>query len=176
MTRDDLAALVRIHQAEVYRYVRYLGAEAHAAEDLVQETFLAAFRSDAPPEAADVRGAAAWLRGIARNLFLRYCRSRKTSPVKVDSALVERAEGVWASEFLRGGDGFDYVEALRKCLDALSEKQRHVLDLRYAQKKSRSEMARLLEMSEDGIKSLLRRIRAALAECVRRRLASEEPG
>jgi DNA-directed RNA polymerase specialized sigma24 family protein len=35
-------------------------------------------------------------------------------------------------------------------------------------------MAQALSMSEDGIKSLLRRIRTALAECIRRRLAMEK--
>ncbi|MFP4056878.1 MAG: RNA polymerase sigma factor [Candidatus Brocadiia bacterium] len=170
MDRDALESLVRAHQAEVYRYMRYLGAPRAAAEDLVQETFLAAFTAERAADPSDERAASAWLRGIARNLFLRYCRTRRTSPVGVDHQFLERAEALWASEFLRDGDGFDYVEALRQCLATLSRRQREALDFRYAQAKSRSEMARLLEMTENGVKSLLRRIRGALADCVRRRL------
>ena len=34
----DLASLVREHQADVWRYLRYLGAAADDADDLTQET------------------------------------------------------------------------------------------------------------------------------------------
>src|SRR5262245_19663403 len=175
MTRADLETLVRSHQAEIYRYVRYLGATERAtAEDLVQETFLAAFKSHDPPPLGDPRRQSAWLRGIARNLFLAHCRKNRNSPVRVDSSSVEHAESVWAGEFLRQGDGFDYVEALRRCLGSLGQKQRHFLDLRYTQKKSRVEMAQLLKMTEDGIKSALQRIRAMLMDCIQRKVESDK--
>ena len=172
MTRDELEALVRLHQAELYRYVRYLGAASSAvAEDVIQETFLAAFKSNSPPRNPEPRVQAAWLRGIARNLFLVHCRRQRTNPVRTDSDSVERAEAVWTGEFLRGGDGFDYVEALRGCMGRLAERQREMLDLQYAQGKSRAEIASLCKMSEDGIKSFMRRTRSALGDCIKRRLA-----
>jgi RNA polymerase sigma-70 factor (ECF subfamily) len=174
MNRDDLEALIRAHQAELFRYLRYLGAVDRAvAEDIVQETFLAAFRSPAPPLTDDVRRQAAWLRGIARNQFYAYCRRSRRSPVRADSDLLERAEALWADEFLRSGDGFDYVEALRHCLALCGTRQRRLLELRYTEGRSRAEMARLLQMTEDGIKSALQRIRALLADCIQRRLRTE---
>jgi len=173
MNCAELESLVRIHQAQVYRYARYLGCDPALAEDVVQETFLAAFRSKNTPE-PEVAAQAAWLRGIARNMFLRQCRRSRTSPVRVDSSLLEQAESAWAAEFIRGGDGFDYVEALRQCLGELAPPQRLVLEQRYAQKKSRTEMARRAGMAENGVKSLLRRIRAVLADCIRRRLRMEQ--
>lgn len=171
--RDELAALVRAHQAELYRYMRYLGAGNEAAEDLVQDTFLAAFRSDAAPESGDDRQVARWLRGVARNLFLRYCRKRSRRPATLSRPVLEQMEATWAEAFLRGGDGFDYVEALRRCLERLPAGQRRALDLRYAERRSRAEMAGLLAMTENGVKSLLRRLRAKLADCVERRLGME---
>ena len=173
MDRSILESLVRVHQAELYRFVRYLGAERSAAEDIMQETFLAAFKADLPAALNNARGEAAWLRAIARNLFLKHCRHLKNSPVTTDDTLLKKAEALWSTEFLRGGDGFDYVEALRTCLEELSEKQRRLVDMRYAQKKSRSEMAHLSQMTENGIKSLLRRIRSVLGECVKRTLKLE---
>jgi len=173
MNRETLETLVKVHQAEIYRYMRYLGAGAALAEDLVQETFLAAFRGAKQPDMADVRGRAAWLRAIARNLFFNACRRRKGLPVPVDSQWLQQAEAVWHSQLLRGGDGFETVEALRACVEALPPRQREVLDLRYRQGKSRAEMARRCRMTADGIKSLLRRIRTALAECIQRRLVKE---
>lgn len=169
MDRDELAAVVGVNQAGIYRYLRYLGADRPTAEDLVQETFLAAFKSRTAEQ--DLSSPSAWLRGIARNLFLQHCRRCKRSPVVVGSEHLEQAESTWQSVFLRDGDGFDYLEALRRCLQDLSTKQRDALDMRYRDKKSRSEMAQFLGISEDGIKSLLRRLRAALAQCVEKRLA-----
>ena len=173
MQRSELELMVRTHQAEVFRYLRYLGADAAEAEDLVQETFLAAFGGEPRAAAEDLRGRAAWLRGIARNQFLMHCRRARTSPVKVDSESLRRSEDAWSTQFLRDGDGFGYVEAMRRCVDSLGENQRHAIELRYVEKASRTEMASVLKMTGDGVKSLLRRIRAALAECVKRSLEAE---
>ena len=173
LTSDELETLVHMHQAEIYRYLRYLGADATTAEDLVQETFLAACSSTNPP-AAPPAVRCAWLRGIARNRFMDSCRRRKRVVVQAEVESVEQAERVWRDEFLREGDGFDYLEALRNCLAQLPERSRLALDLRYTQSRSREEMARVLQMTGDGIKSLLRRIRAGLADCIRRRLRAEQ--
>lgn len=174
MDRGTLRRLVRTHQAQLYRYMRYLGADSAGAEDLVQETFLTAFQHTRPPDLEDAAAMGAWLRGVARNLFLRHCRRARRRREWLGEEALRRAEHVWAGEFLRGGDGFDYVEALRRCLEELSEGQRTALQLRYARSRSRAQMARVLGMTENGVKSLLRRIRALLAACVRRRLAWEE--
>lgn len=170
--KERLEMLVRGHQAELYRYARYLGADVPTAEDVVQDAFLAAAKA-VPCASDESRTVSAWLRGITRNIFLMHCRRAKANPVKADSELMEQAERVWTSEFLGTGDGFDYLEALRECLKALPEKQRSVIELHYAARKPRSEIARIYSMTEDGVKSLLRRTRAALAECVKKRLASE---
>ena len=169
MRRRTFETLVRTYQAQVYRYLRYLGANQTVAEDIAQETFLIVLEKGGLPR-ADAAGQGAWLRGIARNLFLRYCRRSKVDPVRITGDMLEQFEGTWSNEFLRDGDGFDYVEALRKCLDSLSQKHRRVLDLRYAMEKSRAQMADLCDMTEDGVKTLLRRLRAELVKCVRRRL------
>ena len=174
MDRESLEAAVRAHQAEIYRYLRYLGADNASAEDLVQDTFLTALKKGIP-NVDNIRTRSAWLRAVARNLFLNHCRRNKRSQVKVDSELLDRAESTWSSEFLHGGDGYDYVEAMRKCLGKLSERHRSFLDMRYAQAKSRSEMASHWEIAQDSVKSLLRRLRAALAKCVRKELELETP-
>ncbi len=174
MNRGAAAELIRGHQAEIYRYVRYLGAAQDVAEDLVQETFLAALRGAGPPAGKPPRVVAAWLRGVARNLFLTHCRRQKRNPVRISSQLVREAEDYWSSTLLRDGDGFDYVEALRRCVSGLNGRKRLALKLRYAQGKSRAEMAAVLDMTENGVRSLLQRVRAALGGCIAKRLATEE--
>jgi len=171
--RKTLEMLLRAHQAEIYRYVTYLGAADDLAQDIVQETFLTTFRDSPPPSLTDARRRGAWLRGIARHLLLRHWEKAKRSPVTVDSPALEQAEQVWASTFSGGGDGSSYLEALRECLKDVPERNREILDLRYAEKKTRREIAEVLSMSVDGIKSALQRIRARLSKCVRARLRLE---
>jgi RNA polymerase sigma-70 factor (ECF subfamily) len=185
MTHEQLESLIRTHQAMVYRYLRYMGAAADVAEDVAQETFFAAYKSGSVPledAAAEGGRCAAWLRGVARNQLLMYFRKSRSNPVSSDPTVLaqalEQADAIWATELLRAGDGFDYAEALQKCLQRLQGTQRKVLDLFYGEEYSRAQIAQSLNMSEDGIKSLLRRVRSALRECVQSRLnirLPEEP-
>jgi len=168
--RDAFERIVLAHQAGIYRYVRYLGASESVAEDVLQDTFIVLMRN---PMESDLR-LAAWLRGVARNKFLTHCRRDKRRKPLQESALLEKAEAVWRREFLRQSDGFDYMDALQRCVEALPEKQRLAIQMRYDKRESRSGMARLLGMTENGVKSLLRRVRSALGDCVQRRLVAEE--
>jgi RNA polymerase sigma-70 factor (ECF subfamily) len=152
--------------------LRYLGADTASAEDLTQDTFLAAFKSASVPDTNNVPLRSAWLRGISRNLLLAHFRRGRTSPVRIDSEYLERAEDVWSAQFVGDEDGSGYAQALRHCLSGLPDRDRRLLDLRYAHRKSRTEMAKLRKMTPDGIKSQLRRVRSRLAECVRRRVSA----
>ena len=181
MTHEQLELLIRTHQAMVYRYLRYMGAAADVAEDVAQETFLAAYKSTSVPlEDAAVEGGrcAAWLRGVARNQLLMHFRKARSNPVSADPIVLqeaaEQADEVWATELLRHGDGFDYAEALQVCLSRLQGTQRKVLEMFYGEEFSRAQIAEAMNMSEDGIKSLLRRVRAALRQCVLTRLGVKD--
>src|SRR3982750_4154556 len=130
MTHDQLESLIRTHQAMVYRYLRYMGAPPAVAGDVGQETFLATYRSPTVPleDAAEESGrCAAWMRGVARNQLLMHFRKARANPVSSDPTILEQAlnqaDEVWATELLRNGDGFDYAEALQKCLEKLQGTQ-----------------------------------------------------
>lgn len=165
--------LVRAHQAHIYRYLRFLGAAAAHAEDLVQDTFVAASSNRNPPPTDNVPRRLGWLRAIARNTFLNHCRKQKRNPVRADSELMTRAESYWNTAFAQHDDGYGYLEALIACTKKLSERHRQVIEHRYALRSSRGEMAAFFKVTEDGIKMMLRRIRAVLAKCVEQTLAAE---
>jgi RNA polymerase sigma-70 factor (ECF subfamily) len=164
--------LVAAHQAELYRYLLYLGAGPARAEDLVQDTFLQMWMQPVPPFFDDRRRRRGWLRGIARNLFLRHWEYSARQPVPLDRPALERAESVWATTL--GDDGTAYRDALRACLEQLSRRNREILDLRYRDGKSRAEMAAALAIGEDGVKSALRRVRKRLQDCIEQRLKRGE--
>ena len=163
--QTEMAALVRSHQAGVWRYLRFLGCDPTEADDLVQETFLAVLR-----EGFEVRSpaqTAAYLRTVARNRLLMARRKQRSQPPAVD---LEAAEAVWAQ--VAGEDGLsDYLVALGECLEkAVSPRTRRALELQYRDRSSRAEIAAELDLAVEGVKTLLRRARSALRDCVQRRL------
>ena len=160
----DLGELVNAHQAGVWRYLRFLGAGEALADDLTQETFLAVWKR--PFEERAEEATAAYLRTVARNLFLVAIRKARREPPVGD---LDAADEVW--ERLAGDDGgLAHLEALRECVEGLEGNARQAIDQFYRQGRSRAEVGRSLAMTEDGIKSLLRRTRDALRKCVEGKL------
>lgn len=164
----DLADLIAEHQNQVWRYLRYLGAERPEADDLTQETFLAVAR-----RGFEQRGrlqTASYLRTVARNqlLMLRRTQRRRISTVSFEKTAFEAAESVWAAAEQTGGGFEGQVLALRECVDKLDGRAREVIELAYKQDLGRTEVAKRLDMKPAGVKTLLRRTRDALRKCVER--------
>ena len=158
----DWETLVRRYQATVWRYLRYLGADPTEADDLTQETFFAvaksSFESRSPDETA------AYLRTAARHQLL---MARRRDRRRVSTVGLSAADQVWASEVGNGGWD-DYLSELNKCWTALGGRARRAIDLFYRDGARRELVARELDMTTDGIKTLLRRTRQLLRACVER--------
>lgn len=157
---QDVVRVVRQHQAEVWRYLRFLGASAELADDLVQETFLQLLR--APFEDRGPAARAGWLRTVARNLYVKSFRRPPFALAELDE--IEAAWNGFAGD--DAGDGT--LAALRGCVERLDGRAREAIALHYDQRRSRREIGERLGLSEDGVKSLLRRTRALLRDCVER--------
>ena len=163
----DLAALVRAHQAELWRYLRYLGCDSALAEDLTQETFLAIVKSS---HALDgVASLPSYLRAIARNLYSK--RGGRTERI-VPLEELDEADAVW-SRAVKEKDAGPYLEALRACVGGLDERSRRALDLQYRDRLPLETAAKALDLTREGVKTLLRRIRDRLKTCVDGRLSGE---
>jgi len=160
----DAAEVVRRHQAEVWRYLRFLGASAELADDLTQETFLQFLR--APYEDRGLLARGAWLRTVARNLYL---RSFRRPPLQAHE--LDEADAAWLG-YLRRDGGEEWLQALRECTGELDGRARQAVQLHYEQRQGRQQIGQALGIGEDGVKSLLRRVREVLRRCVERRLAS----
>ena len=159
----DVAELVRLYQAGVWRYLRFLGCEPSLADDLTQETFLTVHRS--PFEQRSPQATCGYLRTVARNLFLASLRRSRREPVVED---LDRADEVWRR--FAADNGESYLEALRECVHSLDGRARQVIELRYQDDRSRADIAAELDVGEEGVKSLLRRTRELLRRCIEKRL------
>jgi RNA polymerase sigma-70 factor (ECF subfamily) len=178
IAETDVVRLVRTHQAVVWRYVRYLGASAELADDLVQEAFLQLLR--APFVERTPAATSAWLRTVVRNLYVKSFRRPPFASAELDAI-----EATWTGFVGDGasgdGDGRDGADSggasgsseavarLRQCLEQLDGRARSVVAWHYEERRSRADIAGRLGIGEDGVKSLLRRTRALLKACVERR-------
>lgn len=156
---DDV---VRRHAAMVWRHLRLLGAAPALAEDLRQETFLRLLRT--PPDDRGDAALGAWLRTTARNLYFAARRAR--GGLERDDIAIE---AVAATDDL---EARSYLAALRDCLLALDPRERRAIEMRYAPGGDRRQVAEALGIEDEGAKSLLRRLRARLVDCVARRMES----
>ena len=121
----DLEALIRQHQAQIWQYLRYLGANPAEADDLTQETFLALIRAS-----YEDRGEAAFqafLRKIARNQLLML---RRRNGRELDTVQLELAETVWSRAISSDGLG-SFLDQLERCRQKLEGRARQAIDWFY---------------------------------------------
>lgn len=159
-------ALFMPYAPMLFAYGRAVCGDHHAAQDVVQETALVAYRNLNMffPDA----DFATWLRAIARRRALE-ARRRLNRVGLIDDNALELAfrEPEPVSSVRR--------DALRQCLRALGGRMGLLVDGRYFKGTPISEMATALGMSANAARQILFRARLALEDCVRNRLGVENP-
>ena len=150
--------LVRRHVALLYRFFRARAAD-HTA-DLAQKTFLAAVeaRDRVPPEV----GFRPYLLGIARNQFLMFVRSNARRPL-TDATPDSRIAGPGPTP--SGAVALQQEQrALLQAIRALPFDMQLCLELFYWEGLSRTEIAHVLDVEVNTVKSRLQRAKASLRE------------
>jgi RNA polymerase sigma-70 factor (ECF subfamily) len=152
---------------DVYRFARSLTRDEADAEDVVQETYLRAFRSwKTFQEGTDIRR---WLFTIARNVFLR-SKEKARREVTLDDDGAEAVDAAQANEvWLRRGldpilASADLGPAIREALDAIPETFRSVVVLVDLEDQSYEDAAEVLGVPVGTVRSRLFRGRKLLQE------------
>ncbi len=163
----DFDDLVEQHQAAVFRFVRSIAADPSTAEDALQETFLAAWRS-----ASTFRGESsvrAWLFAIARNAVMRQHRRRVDEPATTESLSALGEEAGWGSDDdpERAAMKHEQREIFERAMARLGDSDREVLLLRDLEGFSGEETAAILDIPLPAMKTRLHRARLRLAANVR---------
>jgi RNA polymerase sigma-70 factor (ECF subfamily) len=158
------------HMDAVYRFALRLSGSRDQAEDLVQETFLRAFRSwDRYTPGTQCKS---WLFTICRNLFLRQ-RQRGQRQDEIVSENVDRSSGpfevvnpVWVKAVMADPEGefFDSIvdEVVLQRIQELPEDYRTAVVLSDLEGFSYQEMADLMRVPVGTVKSRLFRGRRLL--------------
>jgi RNA polymerase sigma-70 factor (ECF subfamily) len=151
-------------RTDVWRFLRWLGADCALADDLAQEAMLRLVKQ--PPHATATNVLAAWLRTTALRLFTTArARRREDVPFDDETALLAAWQR-WAAH----DAGSSRLDALDACLRNLAPTSRSALDLVYRHRLPLPQVAALLQLRVPGLKSLLARTRAQLHRCIEHRL------
>jgi len=158
--RQAFEVLVSRHEQAVYRLARAITRTNEDAEDVLQETFLSAFRA-----AEGYRGTASvrtWLLTIARHAAIRYGVRAARLPTADVSTEDLGLEAGWGSDPETIVIRAQREQLLKDALESLPFQDREILVLRELEGISGDEVAQLLGVSRTAMKSRLHRARLRL--------------
>ncbi|MEE9310885.1 MAG: sigma-70 family RNA polymerase sigma factor [Planctomycetota bacterium] len=159
--------IVLTYQRDVWRFLVALGCRPIEADDLTQETFISVvvggfeYRGD-----AELRSL---LFTVAKRAFITTIRKRGRSPLVAN---LDDVDSDWI-KFQEECPSDRRVEFMRECLETVDSRSYRALMMRYQGGLSISEIADKLEYGEEGTKSLLRRLKSRLRDCVTRKVAKD---
>lgn len=156
MDLDDLIARFR---GPLVGLLSSWGASPRDAVELAQDSFAEAYlaRERFEGDWSDAGAAGAWLRGIANKLWLAHGRKTRRPDAIARRELAPAEPEPEASED-------EAAARLRGLIDALPQKWKTVLHLRYVEDSGLAEIAGLLGLSERAVEGRLHRARRALKE------------
>lgn len=165
VSRTDLADAFDRCSTAVYRYLVVRTGDVHVADDLMQQLWLSAQRTENVP-AAELEF---WLRGIAKNLLRTHWRKIARRPAHVpiaDQSLASALADRLATEALPSADleRREVHDQLMLAITALPAEQQELIIEHYFAQRSQKEIAAALGTSERAIEGRLYRARVALRE------------
>lgn len=145
--------LYRAHGEALHAFVLSRTRDRGAAEDICQETFLAAIARGVPGGGPE--DAVRWIFAIARNKVLKWHRDRKVAR-DPSTGVARREDPSWAL------DESEERARVREAVSALEPELREVILLRYESELDYREVAERLGVPLSTIQGRLKRARHAL--------------
>ncbi|HEY7117325.1 MAG TPA: sigma-70 family RNA polymerase sigma factor [Tepidisphaeraceae bacterium] len=164
LDRQQFEALALEHLDMLYRIGRRMTRDAHKAEDLVQETYLRAFRSSTDFNLQEF-GIRPWLIRIMHNLHVSRGQREKRQPVGVDDEHLEAAAVAPDPLPASNWEGMD--QHLKRAFDSLPEEYQTAMHLWAIEELSYKEIADALQVPLGTVMSRLHRARQRLSEQLR---------
>lgn len=155
-------------QNSVKAYIHASVLNAHDREDVLQSTvqYLIEHFAEYDPQ----RPFIAWAIGIARYRVLDYRQKQSIRRRELGGDALQMVTDAFIDHF----DDFEpRSDALRQCLQMLSQKQLRIVSRKYYDGASHEVIASEFDMKPNTVSVMIRRVRLALAKCIEARMESE---
>jgi len=165
ISRENFDEIVQLHQRRVYRLIYLLVRDMDVADTLTQECFLRAYQ-----KRAGFRGECridTWLLRIAVNLVRDHGRNRRASFWRRLVRLHDNTNG-WREPVALNPSpeqtflAREHLDAVWNALTSLSQQQREIFLLRFAEEMTLAEVASVLDIQVGSVKAQLSRATAKL--------------
>lgn len=150
----------------LYGFLISLVHDTHAADDLMQDLAERMWLKFADYD--ERRPFVAWGMGFARLLVKEWYRKQKRQPLQLDEQMIDMLADE-ASDRLAQQD--ERVDALRSCIEKLTERQRDVLRMRYQEEKPIKLIATEWNRSQVAVYKMLKQIHFGLLACISETMA-----
>ncbi|MBI1368518.1 MAG: sigma-70 family RNA polymerase sigma factor [Planctomycetes bacterium] len=163
---DMIVKVLVAQRGKLLAYILSLVQDLHVAEELYQTVLMRALKDSGSVDGPD--HLMNWARVVARNIAVDHLRSTGRRAVLLDPDVLNLLESTWRTK----DDDADVerTEALRDCLDALSPQARQLIELRYAQDMSMSDVAARIDRPLNSVYVSMSRIYRRLSECIEGKL------
>lgn len=173
--RVRFSTLMRAHHRELLVFAGAATRNREAAQDIVQEAFVSAWRKFGDYD--ESRDFGAWMRGIVRNKTKDWFRSQLRQPSRPglappELATLESEIASWQSSRESGNGIYEMVEG---CIARLPATFRDAVRVFYFEKGSGDEAASALAISPANLRKRLERARSLLHECIAGKSAPVSP-
>lgn len=160
--RQRFSLLMREHHRELLIFAGAAAGCRSAAQDIVQDSFVSAWRSFDQFEVD--RDFGAWMRGIVRNKTKDWFRKQSREPLsQVDFTDLEIDIAAWQSARNEGIEIFEVVDA---CIGKLPANFKQAVKAFYFADQTGAEAAAQLDISSANLRKRLERARALLHDCI----------
>jgi len=159
--KQAFQALYMRHNVPVFRYIVGFVRDHGAAEDTLHDVFLEVWRNAAKFDARS--SASTWIIGIARFKAIDALRKRR-GEVQWHAETDTRAEQGSSPE--ASAISSDRAQAIRQCLGALSLEHREIIDLVYYHGKSVRDVAEIVGIPENTVKTRMFHARRKLKDAL----------
>lgn len=152
--------LISRHGPGLYRYARRMTRDADAVNDIVQETFVAAWR-----RIGDFRAESSirtWLFAICARKVVDSHRVKRAIPI--DDRLIEPVSTDPTTDPFAAASNAAFLEAMEAALAELPPRQRAVWMLREVERLTFPQIGTILNLSPDGARGHHHRARATLQQ------------
>ena len=170
MDRTEMLSVLMLERTKQVGLAWSILRQSQIAEDAYQDMLAKVFENqnifEGPKHLRD------WSWKVLRHRCYELIRQRKRRPALLDESILELVDAELESrdteEIARRAD------ALRHCLDGLTDRSRVIIRLRYFEGLGGIQVAEKLGCRPDAVYKSLQRIYAALADCIRGELVQAE--